>query len=367
MTRPRIRLGLDRYSGIYLWAILIGTFGIWVPGLFLTMGTVHSVASSEAVVGMLAIGLCIPFAAGVFDLSIGATINLAAVLVAVFQTKLGWGMWESILASIAISALIGFINGFVVVRLGVSSFITTLGTASIILASQEIISGAGQPLAPTSHAWTQIAQANVFGFQILFVYMLVLAVIVWWFLEHTPIGRYLYAIGDNPAAARLSGVVVGRWTWLSLVLSSTIGGVAGVVFCSESGPSLTFGPALLLPSFAAIFLGSTQLRPGRVNVWGTLLAIFVLATGIKGLQYVTGAAWLNDMFDGVALVIAVSFAEWGVRRRNNASVLRIHRRAERTGSPDDEAPVGAPAVAGSSAGDGATIAAAPSATTLSTL
>jgi ribose transport system permease protein len=105
-------------------------------------------------------------------------------------------------------------------------------------------------------------------------------------------------------------VRTGRWTWTSLITSSTLCGVAGVLYSSLSGPSLTFGDALLLPAFAAAFLGSTQLFPGRFNVWGTMIAMFALATGIKGLQLKTGVQWLPDMFNGVAVVIAVSFAVW---------------------------------------------------------
>jgi ribose transport system permease protein len=338
MSKPHLRLGFERFSGLYLWAIIIVVFAIWTPQFFLTLGTLHSVASEESTVAMLAIGLCVPFAAGAYDLSIGATINLSAVIVAVLQTQDGWGMWEAIIAAVLISALIGVINGFIVVRLGVSSFITTLGSASIILAVQEIITGAGQPLGPTTHAWNDLAQTNVFGFQISVLYMIIFAIIVWWFLEYTPAGRYLYAIGDNPEAARLSGIAVGRWTWLSLIIAATASGIAGVVYSSQSGPSLTFGSALLLPAFAAIFLGSTQLKPGRVNVWGTLLAIFVLATGVKGLELVTGAEWLNDMFDGVALVVAVSFAAYGARRKNKAAVERAMESGRLPPDDNDAAP-----------------------------
>ena len=92
------------------------------------------------------------------------------------------------------------------------------------------------------------------------------------------------------------------------MISATIAGAAGIMFASLNGPSLNFGGTLLLPAFAAAFLGSTQLIPGRFNVWGTLLAIFVLATGVQGLQLVSGASWLNDMFNGVALIIAVALS-----------------------------------------------------------
>ncbi|HEY4701848.1 MAG TPA: hypothetical protein VIH64_08165, partial [Streptosporangiaceae bacterium] len=123
--------------------------------------------------------------------------------------------------------------------------------------------------------------------------------------------------GSNNEAARLSGVRVGKWVWISLISSGTIAGIAGVAFASLLGPSLTFGPSLLLPAFAAAFLGSTQLQPGRFNVWGSVIAIYVLATGIQGFQFVTGVQWLSDMFNGVALIAAVAFAGWRHRATAN--------------------------------------------------
>jgi ribose transport system permease protein len=101
---------------------------------------------------------------------------------------------------------------------------------------------------------------------------------------------------------------------VTLVISGFLCGVGGVLYGSLNGPSLTFGAALLLPAFAAVFLGSTQVRPGRVNIWGTMIAVFLLATGVQGLQLVTGVVWLNDMFSGTALIIAVGFAVWRQRR-----------------------------------------------------
>jgi ribose transport system permease protein len=133
----------------------------------------------------------------------------------------------------------------------------------------------------------------------------------------------MYAIGGNTEAARLSGVRIERYTTLALVTSATIAGLAGVMFSSLNGPSLDFGGTLLLPAFAAAFLGSTQLIPGRFNVWGTLLAIYVLATGVQGLQLVSGASWLNDMFNGVALIVAVALS---IKRSPSARMQRIRAR-----------------------------------------
>jgi ribose transport system permease protein len=310
MTRPRVNLGFDRFSGLYMWAVFLIVFAIWTPQLFLTSGTLHSVASAQAIDAIVAIAVLIPMAAGHFDLSVGVTVNLAAILVTTLQTNHHWSMWPAIGATVAVSMLIGVVNGLLVVRFRIGSFIATLGMASIITAVMSIVTNQTQPLPVDSQSWLNLTQTQVGGFQIVVLYLVVIAVVVWWALTRTPIGRYLYATGGNADAARLSGVRTGKWTFLSMVACSTLCGVAGVLYASLYGPDLTFGQALLLPAFAAVFLGSTQLTPGRVNVWGTLIALYALATGIKGLQLVTGVQWLPDMFNGIALLVAVGFAVW---------------------------------------------------------
>ncbi|MGC4936126.1 ABC transporter permease [Gordonia sp. DT30] len=317
MTRPTKlpSLGFNRFSGLYLWAIFIITFAIWVPDLFLTTVTLHTVADSQAVAAMLGIAIAIPLAAGTFDLSVGAVVGFSAIVVTALQSNHGWGVWSSIAVAVGLSLVIGALNGLVVVVFKVNSFIATLGSSSIVGAFIVIAAGESQPLPPVSETWNNLTQVQFAGgFQIIVLYLLVLALIVWWVLAKTPVGRYLYAIGGNPEAARLSGVNVGGWTWMSLIASAGISGAAGVLYASQNGPSLTFGPALLLPAFSAAFLGSTQFTPGRVNIWGTLLAVYVLATGVKGLQLVTGVQWLPAMFNGVALIAAVAFAGWAARK-----------------------------------------------------
>jgi ribose transport system permease protein len=308
LSSPRINLGFNSFSGLYLLALFIVVFGIWTPHLFLTLATVQSVASEQATTAMLAIAVLIPIAAGAYDLSVGATMNLSTIICVWLQTVRGWSMWPAIAVAVAACVAVGIVNGFVIVRLRVNSFIATLGMASVITAVQDIVSGQNQPNPPTTTAWTNLTQLNVAGFQIIVLYLLALALIAWWALDHTPAGRYLYAIGGNPEASRLAGVAVGRYTWYALIASAAVSGIAGVFYGSQTGPSLTFGAGLLLPAFAAVFLGSTQIKPGRFNLWGTILAIYVLAVGVKGLQLITGVQWLAEMFNGVALVGAVSFA-----------------------------------------------------------
>ena len=310
----RISLGFERFSGLYLWALFIIVFGIWTPSLFLSQATLHSVASQQAIGAILGLAVLVPLVAGAYDLSVGASVNLCAILVSLLQSSHGWSMWPAIACGVGAGVVIGAVNGFIVVKLRVNSFIATLGTTSVISAVQVMVTNNQQPFPASGRIWSDLTQLQIGGFQDVVIYLLVIAFLVWWMLEHTPVGRYLHAVGGNPEAARLSGVKVDRWTWLSLVMSGTICGIAGVLYASQSGPSLTFGSALMLPAFAAVFLGLTQIKPGRFNVWGTMLAIYALATGVKGLQLVTSDQWLNDLFNGVALIGAVSFAIWRQRR-----------------------------------------------------
>jgi ribose transport system permease protein len=334
MSATRRGLGFDRFSGLYLWALFIVVFGVWKPDLFLSQATAHSIASSQAIITIVSIAVLVPLATGSFDLSVGAVLNVSTVLVVTLQSDHGWPMSQAIGLTILVAAAIGIVNGFLVVKVRISSFIATLGMATIVAAVQTIVSNGRQPLPPLAPSWTKLTTTQVAGFQIVVVYMLVVALVAYWVMEHTPAGRYLYAVGGNADAARLSGVRVDRWTWAAMITSATLCGVAGVLYASLSRPSLTYGNAMLLPAYAGAFLGSTQIRPGRFNVWGNVIAVYVLATGVQGMIFVTGERWVNDMFNGFALIAAVGFATW---RQNAAKRAPVERRRHPTkdgSSPD---------------------------------
>jgi ribose transport system permease protein len=278
------------------------------------MSTMHIIASTQSIAGLVALALLIPMVAGQFDLSIGATANLSGITAVIVQNNGILGPVPALLLGTLIGLAIGFVNGFIVVKLRVNSFIATLGSSSIILAFLVIVTGGVEQYPVENPAFGSLTQTPIFGFQSVVVYLIIVAIIVWWILERTPAGRFLHATGGNPEAARLTGIRVDRWAWLSLMASGMLCGFAGVLFVSLTGPSLEFGNALLLPAFAAVFLGSTQLSPGKMNVWGTLIAIFVLAIGVQGLQLVTGVQWVAPMFNGVALILAVALAVGRTRR-----------------------------------------------------
>jgi ribose transport system permease protein len=310
----KFSLGLDRFSGLYVWAALIIIFAIWVPDTFLATNNLKIIAGNEAITGMLALGIIIPLAAGVFDLSFAGVAGLSVAVTAWAQVE-GYNPLVAALMAIVVGTLVGVINGFVVVKLRVSSFIATLGMSSLLLAATYWVTDGKQIVSGFSEGFLNLGNTQILGIPLPFYAMLVLAVVIYILIEYLPVGRYLYASGGNPVAARLAGVRVDRIVYGSLVASSLVAGITGVVLAARIGTaSPDIGPSYLLPAFSAVFLGSTQIKPGRVNVLGTLIAIYLLATGVKGLQLAGAPSYTDDLFNGLALIIAVALAARSARK-----------------------------------------------------
>jgi ribose transport system permease protein len=312
--RRRFSLGMDRFSGLYVWAALIIIFGIWVPDTFLRVNTLTIILGDQAITAMLALGIIIPLAAGVFDLSFAGVCGVAVAVTAWAQVE-GWNPAAAALLAVLVATAIGAVNGFVVVKLKVNSFIATLGMSSLLLALTYWITDGVQIVSGFADWFLDLGTLQIIGIPLPFYAMVVLAIVVYIVIEYLPIGRYLYASGGNPVAARLAGVRVDRIVFGSLVVSSLIAGLAGVVLAARLGTaSPDIGPSYLLPAFSAVFLGSTQIKPGRVNVVGTLIAIYLLATGVKGLQLAGAPVYVDDLFNGAALIIAVALAARSARK-----------------------------------------------------
>lgn len=319
----------SRISAIYLLLLFILIFGLITPSTFLTETTFQLVTRQGVVTCLLALAFLVPLVAGVYDLAIGALMSLAVAIVV--YLNLHTGLAPGVLAVIAVLGcmLAGAVSGFVVVRLRVSSFIATLAMSQVLLAVVLLISGNRQLVGSFPSSWQEAGNGTVFGIPYAFGYLLVVALILWFVLDYTRAGRYLFATGGNSEAARLSGVPVNRLQWASLVASGGIAALAGVIYSMQTGVyNSSVGPGYLFPAIAAVFLGGSQFSR-RPNVWGTLIAYFALAFGVQGLQLSNSSAavWTNPLFQGVALIIAVWLA---VR-----PAKRVYRRQQaRKGSVD---------------------------------
>ncbi len=312
--RRRPKLGLDRFSGLYVWVAVIALFAIWIPDTFMTEGNFRIIAGDQAITAMLAIGLIVPLAAGVFDLSIAGVMGFSVAMVS-YQLSQGISAPIAVGTTLLCGALIGAVNGFVVVKLHVDSFIATLGMSSILLAGTYWVTDGRQITEGFTDGFLDMGSKPFLGLPLPFFYMIAVAAVMYVVLEKTPLGRYLYATGGNRQAARLAGLRVERIMFGALMTSATIAALTGVVLAAKLGTAAPdIGPSYLLPAFSAVFLGSTQIRAGRVNVLGTLIAIYLLATGVKGLQLAGAPSFVNDLFNGLALIVAVALAARTARR-----------------------------------------------------
>ncbi|NLB47814.1 MAG: ABC transporter permease, partial [Microbacteriaceae bacterium] len=132
--------------------------------------------------------------------------------------------------------------------------------------------------------------------------------------------------GFNPEAAKLAGINVNRIRTSTLVLGGSLSALAGALLTSRlNAGDPTVGPSFLLPALTAVFLGSTQFKGGRFNVFGTIVAMYVLAVGIKGLQLAGSPRWVNDLFYGLALLLAVALSQWENTSRRGSAIDRVIR------------------------------------------
>ena len=313
----RRRLAVDRVGAVYVWLGIIALFAVWVPETFPNLATAKQILNGNAITALAALSITIPLAARVFDLSFAAIMTLTGVVVAHLIAKGGVPLVPAVALALAVGVGVGVINAVVVVVMRIDSFIGTLATGSLIAALITMITNE-VPItdAALGDAFARLGQTSVGGITLPVFYCAAVAVAIWYLLEHTATGRRLYATGFNPDAARLAGVRVNRLRFASLIVSGGLAGATGIVLASMLGSgSPSAGSPYLLPAFAAAFLGATQLKHGRFNAGGTLIAVLLLGTGVTGLALANAPQWAGDMFVGVVLIAALALT--GLQRRSS--------------------------------------------------
>lgn len=331
-------LSPKRIGAVYVWVVIVGFFAIYRPETFLTGTTVTQILNNSAITGLAALALLIPLATRTFDLSIGFVMSLSGVTTANFVAN-GMPLGPAVMMGLGAAALVGVINATVVVLMRVDSFIGTLATGSIIASFITMVTNEQDVTdIRLTGPFSEIGQTDFGGVTLPVFYMFAVVVVLWVLLEHTTTGRRLYSTGFNPDAAKLASIRVDRLRFLSLVASALIAGIAGIALASTLGAgSPSAGQSYLLPAFAAAFLGATQLRPGRFNAMGTVIAVLVLTTGTTGLALSLAPAWAADLFTGVVLIAALTLTG-AERRRLRGRVTAFSRLRSRFGGSTPDTP-----------------------------
>ena len=310
---------VQAYSILVAWAILILVFTLLLPDTFLTVQNFTAIANSKTATVLLTLGLIFALSAGEFDLSIGASLSLGAAVPAWLYTAHGVPVIIGILIAVVAAMLFGLLNGTLSVRFNIPSLVVTLGSGTALIGLVAGLVG-NSTISIKGDWWNEFLTHRTFGFYTSFWIVLVIAFVIWYILQHTPIGRHLYFVGQGREVARLAGIRVNAYRYSSLIISATMGALAGAMLLGNTGAvQARVGQAFILAAFAAAFLGSTAIVPGRFNAWGTVVAVYFIETGITGLQLLGFQAWVSDVFYGTALVVGVLVATLATRLRSRLS------------------------------------------------
>ena len=313
-----IRL-LPVYGLPILTVLLILGFSLALPDTFPTALNLRSILSDKSIVALLSLAAMLPMMAGRIDLTVGFGIVMWHILAISLQIKYGFPWPLAVLVVLGCAAFTGLVNGLLVEIAQIDSFIATLGTGTILYALALWHTDGRQVMGVLPEGFLDINGFSLAGVPMPAIYVILASLALWVVTERLPLGRQIYAIGANEKAAALNGIPVRAYVIGVFVGSGVLVGFTGVVLASK----LRIGQAnvgldYLLPALVGAFLGSTTIKPGRVNVWGTLVGVIILAVGISGIQQLGGAFFVEPLFNGATLVVSIALAGFAQRRRSVA-------------------------------------------------
>lgn len=304
--RKVARFLLTRYSLVMLWIVMVVVLVLVIPNGVDPIVAMRAVLGQMTPIIFLGLAVVITMAVGEFDLSFAAIFGFAAVAVPSFNVLYGWPIWLSIVMAMVLALLWGLINGLLVVFVGINSVVVTLGVSSVaaglgfFMSQETTVSGIDPALAV-------VATGRFLDLPLIFWYGIVLVAVVAYVMSATPTGRNMLFVGSNPAVAKLAGISVKSVRMGASCSSAALCGFAGIVLALGLGG---FNPGTaatnLMPTFAAVFLGTVAVLPGRFNPIGMAIAAYFLLTGVFGLQLLGLTGWVVQVFYGAALVIAVT-------------------------------------------------------------
>jgi ribose transport system permease protein len=327
LPRPTLvrRLGLQRYAILIVFIAMFIAFSLAVPSTFLSIGNLSNILGGQAVLFILVMAVMLPTIMGDFvDLSLGSSLGLSAMTLAVLNVQHHTNVFVACLAGVGAALVVGLVNVFFVVFFDNDPFIVTLGTMTIVQGVTYIISGSNSIGIVSTNLSNWIFTYNFLSIPLEFYYGLAIFLVIWYVLSFTPIGQKALVLGQSREVARLTGVRVNKMRSWGFILGAGVAGLAGIAYAGTNGTiDPTAGSDLILPAFAAVFLGVTAIKPGRINPLGSLIAVYFLATGTAGFQLLGTQSYIQQIFYGAALVAAIT-----IPKVNRERFLKKRRTAE---------------------------------------
>jgi ribose transport system permease protein len=313
--------------------LMIAVFSVLRPDSFGTFDNLKSIALIEATVVILALAALVPRIVDEFDFSIGAIFALSQTMCVGLVVQHHWSIPIALLVALSIGATAGLVNGVMVAKVGLGSFVATLATSGIYSGLTLLYTNGEAVFGSAPKAFTNISRSEPLGIPLPIIYALVIAVFLSVAFSSFPVGRRLYAMGSNRKAAHLMGIRDQRYVIGTFIMSGLLASVGGIILGAEVGSATSeSGLALLIPAFSGVFLGATAITPGRFNVWGTVIAVYLVAVMVTGLQQLGAKLWVTPVFQGAVLLAAVSLSLWTSKirasRARAARIAALDRQAE---------------------------------------
>jgi ribose transport system permease protein len=327
----QLAANVGRFALLGILILLCIVFSILKPATFGNAENFKSIASNEVTIVFIAFAATLPLIVGEFDLSLAAVFTWAQIIVVGLVIQHGWSVPAAALVALATAVVIGLINGIAVVRFQINSFIATLATGSLLTGAVLAYSKGEAIFGKAPHALTSFTRNQLFGINLPVYYGAFAAIVISVLLGRMPVGRRMYATGGNQRAAQLTGIATQRYVISTFVASALLASIGGIILGSRVGAaSSDVGNTLLIPAFAGAFLGTTAFTPGRFNIPGTLVAVYVVGVAVTGLEQMGASLWVEPVFQGAVLFVAVGLSAYTARfRAQRAKQARLRELEER--------------------------------------
>ena len=290
---------------------------------FFTVSNITNTIITQVAAGFLAIGGMFILITNEFDLSLGYNLCFC-MIVGAYVCNLGWSAPMAILIMLLTGTFFGLINGILVVKLKISSFIVTLAVGLTLSGLAQAVSGGGilyisEPKSLIDFTRNSIPNTKIaYCVILLLVFFAILEVL----LAHTTYGRKLYAIGVSRRVSHLAGIQTDKIRISAFALAGLFSGLGGFVLLGQLGAaSPSYGTSYLLPGYATVFLSTTSFKPGYINVPGVILSMLIVTFGSNGVQLIGGSTAASNIFQGCLLI----FAMWLSTRFSRTELLSAEK------------------------------------------
>ncbi len=296
---------LKRNAGTIIGLLILTAIVSFSTPKFFTSSNLLNLLRSNSVNAIISCGMLLAILMGEIDISVGSTVGLTGIIGAYMMTNMGAPVWVTVIACLAVGALVGAVNGTAIAYLHVPAFVATLATQCIGRGLTEIISG-GITIRVRNDGYTSLGNASIGGISIIILYAAVVLIATWFLLNKTRFGYYIYALGGNKTAAQYSGVNVKKYNMLPYVLIGVLCGVGGIVWSARLGSaSANLGSGFEMDAIAAVIVGGTSMSGGRGSIVGTVFGTLIVAVMNNLLNLIGVDPYLSAAFKGAIIIGAV--------------------------------------------------------------